>query len=71
MNYAIADKFNVNVHEKMDNDLLNYMYMTISFQKKKMICTCISRISIQSGARAAEPIDLNNYEYIAIKSNEL
>ena len=71
MNFAIGDNFNVNIHEKMNNGLLNYMYMTISFQKKKMVCTCISRVSIQSGVWAAEPNDSNSYEYIALQSNEL
>ena len=56
-----------------------YVYHVLTYnqafgqQKKKMICTCTSRVSIQSGVRAAEPNDLNNYmyEYIALQSNEL
>ena len=63
MNFAIEDNFNVNIHEKMNNGLLNYMYMTISFQKKKMVCTCISRVSIQSGVRAAKE-ENDMYMYI-------
>ena len=61
MNFAIEDSFNVIIHEKMTNGLLSYMYMTISFQKKKMIC--ISRVNIQSGVRAAKE-ENDMYMYI-------